>query len=276
VRILVFAVGFVLSVTAVAYCGQGNDLYNDIFTTGYVEVTGTSEGGQSRYQAIRAATLSAQRDLLEILKGINLHGSTTVEEGMLLDDKIKTSVDGFLKGAEKCTENGEQYFFGSKHAEVCLRIDLRGEKGLATNLIKLYGETESNKEENYIESSDKPSTLETQKEKFDGLIVDLDSNKFTPSVVNKLVTENKETIFGPKKVLSEYLALRGCGGFTNNIQKAKSLLKEWGAANPLVVKVKEVLDGTDAVLSKTEEGVVLNSDSLTNYLSEAKVVYLIR
>jgi hypothetical protein len=258
------------------FCGQGSNMYNDIFTSGYVEVTGTSEGGQSRYQAIRAATLAAQRDLLEILKGIRLSGTTTVEEGMLLNDKIKTSVDGFLKGAEKCAGNDEQYFFGSKHAEVCLRLDLHGDKGIATDLIKLYGEIDNETTEEYVQVDSKQPEVENATNQHDGLIVDLDSNEFKPSIVNKLLTEGKETIFGPKKVLSEYLALRGCGGFTNDIQKAKSLLKDWGAKNPLVVKVKEVLNGTDAVISKKEEDVVLGSDGATNFLSEAKVVYLIR
>ena len=42
---------------------------HDIFTKGYVQVVGTSESGQSRYMALRSATLIAQRDLLEVLKG---------------------------------------------------------------------------------------------------------------------------------------------------------------------------------------------------------------
>ncbi|MBW2353733.1 MAG: hypothetical protein JRF51_10980, partial [Deltaproteobacteria bacterium] len=51
-----------------------------VFEEGYIQVTGTSEEGQSRYRAMRAATVVAQRDLLEVLEGIRLYGQTTVKD----------------------------------------------------------------------------------------------------------------------------------------------------------------------------------------------------
>ena len=71
------------------------------FQEGYVQVVGESEAGQSRYKAKRAAQVVAQRDLLEALQGLTLTGSTSVADGMLESDQIKTRVQGFLKGANK-------------------------------------------------------------------------------------------------------------------------------------------------------------------------------
>ena len=65
-----------------------------IFEEGYIQVVGVSEEGQSRYKAMRAATVVAQRDLLEIMEGLRLSGQTTVRDGMLQSDDIRTSITG--------------------------------------------------------------------------------------------------------------------------------------------------------------------------------------
>ena len=75
-----------------------------IFEEGYIQVVGTSEEGQSRYSAMRAATVVAQRDLLEILEGLSLYGQTTIKDGMMQSDEINTRIQGFLRGAVKCGE----------------------------------------------------------------------------------------------------------------------------------------------------------------------------
>lgn len=105
-----------------------------IFEEGYIQVTGISEEGQKRFAAIRAATVVAQRDLLEILEGLRLYGETHVRDGMLQSDQIRTSVEGFVRGAMKC---GERYNESRGYAEVCMRVNIRGKGSLYEVILPL-------------------------------------------------------------------------------------------------------------------------------------------
>ena len=107
---------------------------NQVFEEGYIQVTGISEEGQKRFAAVRAATVVAQRDLLEILEGLRLYGETHVRDGMLQSDQIRTTVEGFVRGAMKC---GERYNDVKGYAEVCMRVNIRGKGSLYEVILPL-------------------------------------------------------------------------------------------------------------------------------------------
>ncbi|MDC7218123.1 MAG: hypothetical protein PQJ28_03765 [Spirochaetales bacterium] len=96
---------------------------DDVFQKGYIQVIGESEAGQSRYRAKRAAEVVAQRRMLEIFQGLRLSGKTTVRDGMLTSEKVRTTVDGTLRGAVPC---GESFDRTEGYARVCLRLNLHG------------------------------------------------------------------------------------------------------------------------------------------------------
>jgi hypothetical protein len=49
--------------------------------------------------AVRAARLDAERQLLELAKGVTLQSGTTVQNMMLQDDRIRSRVEGIIRGA---------------------------------------------------------------------------------------------------------------------------------------------------------------------------------
>ena len=135
----VFGLGFLLLATG-AWAGEGWQSITDpvkVFEEGYVQVVGASEEGQSRFKAMRAATVVAQRELLEILEGLRLYGETTVKDGMLQSDSIRTSVEGVVRGAVKC---GEKYHDSRGYAEVCMRVHIRGKGGMYDVILPLIQE----------------------------------------------------------------------------------------------------------------------------------------
>ncbi|WP_319780131.1 hypothetical protein [Maridesulfovibrio sp.] len=97
---------------------------DEVFQKGYIQVIGESEAGQSRYRAKRAAEVVAQRRMLEIFQGLRLSGKTTVRDGMLSSERIRTTVDGTLRGAVPC---GESFDRTEGYARVCLRLNLHGQ-----------------------------------------------------------------------------------------------------------------------------------------------------
>ncbi len=259
-----------------------------VFSEGYLQVIGVSEEGQSRYRAIRAATVVAQRDLLEALQGLSLYGSTTVRDGMLQSDVIRTTVEGFLRGAVKC---GERYYPERGYAEVCLRIYIRGKGGLYDIILPLM------RDEKLLPPSAPPykpkiipkvmeegktaPTPEVTKPSeitnpYDGLIVDVRGFNFRPALVNRILTDKGEVIFDPSKIVSSVLVERGCGGFTNDEAKAKALLQTWGSKNPMFVKAKGVVKFTDVQVGEDEAAVIFTHNQKTQFLNQAKVVFLLK
>ena len=267
-----------------------------VFSQGYIQVIGASEEGQSRYRAVRAATVVAQRDLLEVLQGITLYGTTTVKDGMLQSDNIRTTVQGVLKGAVKC---GEKYYPNRGYAEVCLRLYLRGHGGLYDVILPLL------KDEGMLpppkpvyqpklipQVMEKPKTTTTQtlpsqkqpevtapskiENPYDGVIVDVREFPFRPALVNRILNENGEIIFDPSKIVSSVLVERGCGGFTNNEDKAMALLKTWGSKNPLKIKAVKVIKNTDVAVNKDDSAFIFVNNEKTQFLNQARVVFLLK
>ena len=268
-----------------------------VFEKGYIQVVGVCEEGQSRYRALRAAQVIAQRDLLEVLQGLNLYGQTTVRDGMLQSDKISTSVHGFLKGAVKC---GETYHPDRGYAEVCMRLNIRGKGGLYDIILPLMKEkgiqpehrptyepklvpkvigmpsTPFAKEKKVAEARPLVKPPSELKEPNDGLIIDTRGFQFRPALVNRILTEKNEIIFDPSKVVSNILVERGCGGFTTDINKAKALLKTWGSSNPMMVKSTGVIKLTDAQVSADDASAIFVHDQKSNLLAEARVVFVLK
>jgi hypothetical protein len=71
------------------------------------EGTATPSGNKMKDQlrAVRAATLLAQRALLETVKGLRIDSETKVENRMVKEDVINTRIEGTIQGAEVIRQN---------------------------------------------------------------------------------------------------------------------------------------------------------------------------
>ncbi|HTF81825.1 MAG TPA: hypothetical protein VL947_08875 [Cytophagales bacterium] len=113
------------------------------WTQQYVEAKGQSvidtarfkNKAQARAMATRGAIVVAQRNLLEIVKGVNIVGETTVEDMITTSDKIQTRVEGVVKGA---VQVGDAVIKDGL-VEVTMRIPMYSPDGLAPVLIDSVG-----------------------------------------------------------------------------------------------------------------------------------------
>ena len=301
---------------AIVLAGMSNAVAQDwqvigdpraVMQEGYIQVVGGSEERQSRYRALRAATVVAQRDLLEAFQGLTISGDTTVKDGMLANDRINSQVKGFLRGAVKC---GEKYHPERGYAEVCMRLYIRGKGGAYDVILPLLtkegiAEKAAPKAPDFVPSQTQglvpkvidrsegkvsepiaskprtPASIEVAKPSelthaSDGLMLVVGGLGFKPAIVNRIITEKGDLVFGPSRVVNTVLVDRGCGGFTNSEDKAKGLLATWGSANPMQIKGKDVRRGTDVVIGADEAVAIYTHDQKTNFLSLAKVVFVIQ
>ncbi|MBF0266593.1 MAG: hypothetical protein HQL46_15125 [Gammaproteobacteria bacterium] len=70
------------------------------WSDGFIQCQGESESGQKKFRAKRAAVVIAQRNLLELIKGVSIDSETTIKDGMLESDVIRSKVSGVVKGAQ--------------------------------------------------------------------------------------------------------------------------------------------------------------------------------
>lgn len=82
---------------------------------------------QARAMAIRGATVVAQRNLLEIVKGVTVTSETTVEDLIATSDKIITRIEGVVKGAQMVGKP----VVADGAVKVRLRMPLYASNGLA-------------------------------------------------------------------------------------------------------------------------------------------------
>lgn len=83
---------------------------------------------QARAMATRGAVVVAQRNLLEIVKGVNVVGETTVQDMATSSDYIYTRVEGLVKGAEQMGQAREM----NGMMEVTLRMPIYGKVSVAS------------------------------------------------------------------------------------------------------------------------------------------------
>ncbi len=100
------------------------------WTGGYIEAVGIGAPADksvskinARPMALRAATVDAYRNLLEITKGVRVNSVTTIKDFTVESDIINTQVNGLVKGA---VEVDHQYMSDGT-VEVRLRMPLYGD-----------------------------------------------------------------------------------------------------------------------------------------------------
>ena len=89
-----------------------------------------------------------------------------------------------------------------------------------------------------------------------------------------ILTDKNEVVFDPSKIVSSVLLERGCGGFTNDENKAKALLQSWGSN--MYIRAKGVVKFTDAQVGSDEAAAIFTHNQKTNFLAQAKVVFLLK
>ena len=85
--------------------GQVNWVEGYVSASGEGTATPSGNKVKDQLRATRAATLLAQRALLETVKGVRIDSVTTVENKMVQEDVIKTRVEGTVQGAEVVKQN---------------------------------------------------------------------------------------------------------------------------------------------------------------------------
>ena len=139
---------------------------------------------QAKLMAIRTAQVVAQRNLLEIIKGVRVVSETKVQDLMAKSDYIYTRIEGIVKGAQMVGEPIEKE--GIIEVELAISIyDSNGiapiiQKGLGKELTIFSPLTEKEKEE---------------LQKITAIVIDAKGTGAKPALFPRIVDEKGNVLF---------------------------------------------------------------------------------
>lgn len=194
------------------------------WTEQYIEAKGQSvidnerfkNPAQAKLMAQRGAVVDAQRNLLEIIKGVNVTSETTVQDMITTRDYIYTRVDGVIKGAKMVGEPIEK----DGIIEVRMRVPLYEQDGLAaavhSDIPALKKVTTVSDVVNQVPDNLKDQALQA-------LAFNLGGKKFDPSMFPIIVDENNNLVLDLSKIYDPKT-----GKFPKILSASEEIMKEIG------------------------------------------------
>lgn len=211
---------------------------------GIIDTIRFKNKAQARAMAIRAAVVVAQRNLLEIVKGVNIVGETTVEDMITTKDVIVSKIEGVIKGA---TMVGKPRISEDGMVEVTMRVPLYANNGIAPlvvspakEMIDSISKASGSRMEIGQDSEPKPSS-ETQ-EQLKNVVFNLNGQKFNPSMFPMIVDEKGNVVFDFTKIYDPKK-----GQFPKYLQLGKEFLNNAGFKKG--VEIIDLVQNSDGKLT---------------------------
>ncbi len=220
-----------------------------------------SNPAQARAMAVRAATVVARRNLLELIKGVSIDATTTVNNYMTADDTVVSQVRGYLQN----TRVLDTAYMSDGSVEVTVGIGLRGD--FADVIIPKttpFGSKEPPQIGQPVEGV-----------AYTGLVVDARGLEAKPAMTPRIVDEEGEVIYGAAYVDRKFAVEQGMAGYAKDLKAAAANARV--GDRPYLVKAvrAEGPAQTDLVI-KTEDAQALKSMSGTlTFLEQCRVMIVL-
>jgi hypothetical protein len=270
---------------------EGEINWVDGYITAVGEGTATPSGNKARDQlrAVRAATVLAQRALLETVKELKIDSQTKVQNKMVQEDAANTRIEGTIQGAE-IIQQDVRWEGEIPIATVEMRICLSGigackpEKSIVNALalnqkdepahvpqqrlsdIGLKQETALPKTQDITYDSSKPVT---------GIIFSLQGLFFERVILPVVITigdENKPfTVYSVKSVEPQVIRTYGVVRYTDSVEQARQ--NPHLGDNVIIVPVSGITKENMIVIGFDAARLIRETISHGNdYLKNAKVI----
>ncbi len=258
-----------------------------------------ANAAQARALALRAATVVARRNLLELLKGVQVDSATTVQNFMIADDTVLSKVQGLLQQSQVM----DTKYMSDGSVEVTVGVSIRGNLAAALAPLSLgmksapapsgptgppqtLGRTGQD-----VPAVTPPPTRPAVPDETgampapasggfsgvgrSGLIVDARGLGVKPALSPKIYDEKGNVIYGVASVSRDYAVAQGMAGYVKDIAKAAS--NERVAGNPLTVKALAVRGQaeTDLVIDNAAAETVRQQAQVSDFLAQARVIIVV-
>ncbi len=207
---------------------------------------GDPNHARARLMAERAAVVVAQRNLLEIIKGVRVDSDTKVENFVTRFDVIYSHVEGVVKGARQV--GPAKFDSATGVVAVELEVNLTGPQSVAEALSPALSETGARSEATNIS----PAVREFFRQ-YSGIVLDAGNTGLQPALFPKIYDDQGNLLLDTK----EYYQYTGATGqkVVQYINRLDEILARPEFANqPLVLKIKQARGklGSDIILKKED------------------------
>jgi len=267
------------------------------WSAGYIEAVGIGAPPDryvgrpnARPLALRAARLDAQRNLLEITRGVQVSSETTIRDFVAESDVIKSQVEGLVKGAIVVN----QEYLSDGTVEVTLRMPLQGEfsrvvipRILEKKKIEPAPEAPSAEApapppvpqmtapQPPPEDTPAPQGAIPAPVAFTGLVIDARGLQARPAMSPKIVDENGGEVYGSMMVEREFAIQQGMTGYARDLTAAQSNPRV--TSNPLSVKGLKT-DGAGAaniIISSDDARMIRAAKDNLSFLKKCRVMIVL-
>ena len=224
---------------------------------------------QKNATALRAAKLDAARNMLEMIKGINLSSSTTMRDAMVQNDTIRTQVQGRLFGLRP---SGKPRYFSDGSVSILMEASLRqtipdealtSSTGLAPREIS--GPS----------SGSSGSARLDPGRAYTGLVIDARGSGAQPAMSPKIYDEEGNELYGSAYVDQEFVQKHGMAGYVRDLDQALANDRVQGTPAVLKALSSSGANQTDLILSKSDADQLRGLADHLNFLREARVVIVL-
>ncbi len=222
---------------------------------------------QKNISATRAARLDAARNLLELIKGINLTSSSNIQGAMVANDTVQTSIQGRLFGIRPVEQ--PRYF-----SDGSVRVKLEA---------RLW---EVVPEELYHDQQGPPRALGPPRgspagspidpeRAYSGLIIDARGTGAKPAMAPKVYDPEGREVYGSAYVSREFAVSQGMVGYAKSLEQARGTDRVRG--NPAVIEALEAkgANQADLVIPQADADALRAISEQQTFLREARVMIVL-
>ncbi len=221
---------------------------------------------QKNISATRAARLDAARNLLELIKGINLTASTNIQGAMVASDTVSSSIQGRLHGIRPAER---PRYFSDGSVQVKLEATLR-----QVVPQELYAGSGEPQPIGAPLGSPAGSPLSTEAA-YTGLIIDARGTGVQPAMAPKVFDPQEREVYGSAYVSREFATSQGMIGYAKSVEAARQTDRVQG--NPAVIKAMEArgANKADLVISQADADALRALAQGQTFLREARVMIVL-
>ena len=278
------------------------------WTEGTITCKGESAEGQSGFAAKRVAVVVAQRNLLEVVKGVRINSEVTIAQGLRSSDVITSRVEGVIKGAEVLEVKYDEAA-GASTALVRIRIGSDLLKALLSDPTKVswnerigqfwssfslvpqlhastYAQDEQKTLEKMMEDLRTAGNVKAEKyigailaemkeRRSSGILIDVSGvERFEKALIVRLVDKNGKEIYPAGKVSKATLTKRNTSvGYIFGMEDARR--STLVCHTPLEIKAAGVYRNKHSNIVLTPEQIKLFEQVDPDLVAQAKVILVL-
>ena len=223
---------------------------------------------QRNYSAQVAAEQVAMRNLLRLVETTLLDSETTVQDGMLESDRIRTKIKGKLRHVQMV---GAPRYMSDGSVNVIMKMQMR-------EVVKVLAEGPGIKAFSAPQEIQTPQALgsaSTASGVFTGLLIDARGTEISPALSPKVLNEDGDVIYGFADVDRQFSLEQGMMGYLKDPQAARS--NERIKDRPFEIKAlhSSGKNNADLVISNADGVRLRQMNREQSFLGEARVIVVL-